>query len=139
MLKETSGHILKVGDRVKMNIAVIAEEDMDGIEFTITGKNYWRYMCEHPDEVYTVTAIDPDYNDAPYFLSGYMHDNNWSSDELILVPAPTTRFELIKNMTLDEMVKDLVPMLAELCEDGLPTENTVREWLTSKEEESPAQ
>lgn len=44
MLQETSGHVLKIGDRVKMNIAVIAEEDMDGIEFTITGKDYWRYV-----------------------------------------------------------------------------------------------
>lgn len=33
-----SGHLLKIGDRVQMNIPVIAEEDLDGIEVTASGK-----------------------------------------------------------------------------------------------------
>ena len=36
-LKETSGHLLKVGDRVKMNIPVIGEGDLDGDEITESG------------------------------------------------------------------------------------------------------
>jgi len=133
MLKETSGHQLKVGDRVRMNIPVIAEGEMDGVEYTASGKDYWRYMKEHPDEVYTITRIDFDNEDCPYILSGYMESDggNWSSDELILVPVPTSRFEVIKNMTLEEMAQDLIPMIAELCEDGIPCEDLVRQWLSS--------
>lgn len=131
MVKETSGHLLKIGDRVRMNISVIAEEDLDGIEVTASGKDYWRYMNQHPDEVYTIVALNFDYGEAPYILSGYMGDNNWGSDELILVPEPTSRFEVVKNMTLEEMAKNLVPMLTELCEEGIPTEETVLEWLSS--------
>ena len=33
-IKEISGHILEIGDRVKMNIPKIGEGDMDGVEFT---------------------------------------------------------------------------------------------------------
>lgn len=34
--KELSGHVLRVGDRVKMNIEAIGQGDLDGIEFTYT-------------------------------------------------------------------------------------------------------
>ena len=57
-IKEISGHILEIGDRVKMNIPKIGEGDMDGVEFTLSGENYWRYMNTHPDEVYTVEGFD---------------------------------------------------------------------------------
>lgn len=36
----TTGHILKIGDKVKMNIKEIEKGDMDGVEFTKTGENY---------------------------------------------------------------------------------------------------
>ena len=114
-LHEISGHVLKVGDRVKMNIEGIGQGSPDGVEFTKSGKNYWRYMNQHPDEVYTITKVDFSYDDCPYFLSGYM-DTNWAADELILVPIPASRFEVIKNMTLQEMAKDLLPMVLDLCE-----------------------
>lgn len=105
---ETSGHILEIGDHVKMNIAAIGKGDMDGVEFTANGKNYWRYMNQHPDEVYTVVEFDySDDDQTGYVLSGYMSDNNWFSDELILVPEPKTYFEAIKSMTLEEMTKFL--------------------------------
>ena len=129
-LHEISGHVLKVGDRVKMNIEGIGQRSPDGVEFTKSGKNYWRYMNQHPDEVYTITKVDFSYDDCPYFLSGYM-DTNWAADELILVPTPTSRFEVIKNMTLQEMAKDLLPMVLDLCEDGVPTQELVSEWLSS--------
>ena len=129
-LHEISGHVLKVGDRVKMNIEGIGQGSPDGVEFTKSGKNYWRYMNQHPDEVYTITKVDFSYDDCPYFLSGYM-DTNWAADELILVPTPTSRFEVIKNMTLQEMAKDLLPMVLDLCEDGVPTQELVSEWLSS--------
>ena len=129
-LHEISGHVLKVGDRVKMNIEGIGQGSPDGVEFTKSGKNYWRYMNQHPDEVYTITKVDFSYDDCPYFLSGYM-DTNWAADELILVPIPASRFEVIKNMTLQEMAQDLLPMVLDLCEDGVPTQELVSEWLSS--------
>ena len=71
------------------------------------------------------------YEDCPYILSGYMGDNGWSSDELILLPTPKPRFEVIKNMTIEEMSVQLIPMIIGLCEEGIPCEECVREWLES--------
>ena len=132
-LKETSGHVLNVGDKVRMNIPVIGAGDLEGVEVTNTGKDYWRYMNEHPDEVYTITKYDLAYEDCPYRLSGYMSDNTWASDELIHVPEPQNRFELLKNMTVEEMARELIPMVMELCEDGVPSEELVLDWLNSLE------
>lgn len=39
------------------------------------------------------------------------------------------RAELIANMTVNEMSTGLIPALLELCEDGLPSTETVQEWL----------
>jgi hypothetical protein len=130
-LKETSGHLLKVGDRVRMNIPVIEKGDMDGVEFTADGKDYWRYMNEHPDEVYTVTAIEADdcCSECIYVLSGYMGDNTWASDELILVPQPETMFEVMKNLTREESPSFILSMIYQLCEEGLPPPEAIEEWL----------
>mgnify|MGYP000438262916 FL=1 len=95
-IKETSGHILEIGDRVKMNIPKIGKGDMDGVEFTLSGENYWRYMNAHPDEVYTVEGVDDSKAEPQYILSGRMGGNTWYSDELLLQPAPQDRFEVIK-------------------------------------------
>lgn len=54
MLKDVSGHVLEIGDKVKMNIEVLKNGDLDGVEFTSTGENYWKYICSHPDEVMTL-------------------------------------------------------------------------------------
>lgn len=132
-LKETSGHVLNVGDKVRMNIPVIGAGDLEGVEVTNTGKDYWRYMNEHPDEVYTIVEYDYNYETCPYRLSGYMSDNTWSSDDLIHVPEPQNRFELLKNMTIEEMARELIPMVMELCEDGVPSEELVLDWLNSLE------
>ena len=43
-LKETIGHVLNVGDKVRMNIPVIGAGDLEGVEVTNTGKDYWRYQ-----------------------------------------------------------------------------------------------
>ena len=129
-LHEISGHVLKVGDRVKMNIEGIGQGSPDGVEFTKRGKLFWCYINQPPVEVYTITKVAFSYDDCPYFLSGYM-DTNWAADELILVPIPASRFEVIKNMTLQEMAKDLLPMVLDLCEDGVPTQELVSEWLSS--------
>lgn len=45
-IKEISGHILEIGDRVKMNIPKIGEGDMDGVEFTLSGELL--AVHEHP-------------------------------------------------------------------------------------------
>lgn len=109
MLKETAGQILKIGDKVRMNIPVIGAGDLDGIEVTASGVNYWRYMCQHPDEIYTVTGFDYSNNDETgYTLSDAMAGNNWYSNELILVPAADTRFEKIKSMTFEAFLMDRV-------------------------------
>lgn len=133
-LKETSGNLLKVGDRVRMNIKAIGEGDMDGVEFTSSGFNYWRYMNEHPDEIYTVEDVDDSKAEPQYILSGAMGKNTWYSDELILVPAPESIFEIIKNMTLDEMAQKLFPMVLSQCEKGIPSPELVAIWLSSKPE-----
>lgn len=127
----TSGHLLKVGDRVKMNIKVIGEGDLNGVEFTNTEFNYWRYMNEHPDEVYTVEDIDLSGDNPQYILSGAMGNNTWYSDELILVPMPESIFEVIKNMTLEEMSQNLFPMVLGQCEEGVPSPELVEQWLSS--------
>lgn len=134
MLKETSGHTLEIGDKVRMNITIIADEDLDGIEYTKSGVNYWRYMNQHPEEVYTVTGLDFSNDDETgYFLSGAMEGNNWLSSELILVPAAKTRFEYIKNMTIEEMAAELIPMIAyDLCEEGVPGIEAIEEWLSGE-------
>ena len=133
-IKDISGHCLSIGDHVRMNIAKIGEGDLDGVEFTASGDNYWRYMNQHPNEVYTVVGFDFRYDDCPYVLSGAMAGNTWSADELILVGEAKTRFELIKNMTFEEMCDMLVPMLTELCEDGVPTTEAIAEWLSGNPE-----
>lgn len=42
MLKQTSGHRFNVGDKERMNIETIEKGDLDGVEITNTGKDYWR-------------------------------------------------------------------------------------------------
>ena len=138
-LKETIGNILEIGDRVKINLPALEKEVEEygggGIEFTATGKNYLRYAREHPDEVYTIVDFDFAYESCPYVLSGYMSDNRWESAHLILIPAPKSRFEVIKNMTLEEMTTQLLPLICELCENGIPCKEAVQAWLESMPEE----
>lgn len=106
-LKETIGQSLNIGDKVRMNIPCFEDSDRDGVEFTISDKNYWRYMNQHPNEIYTVTGFDytTDDDQTTYLLSGYMEGTNWYSDELILIPEPQSNFELIKNMSIDDMAR----------------------------------
>lgn len=133
MIKEVSGHQLKIGDKVKMNIAVLAQGDLDGVEITATGKNYWRYMNEHPDEVYTVIGIDLTVDsECIYKLDGFMGDNTWAADELIHLPDPGSPYEIIKNMTLDEMAKDLLPLIGQALKRGELTTEDMKEWLSGK-------
>lgn len=130
-IQNTSGQLLKIGDKVKMNIEVIGQGDLDGVEIGDNNSvNYWRYMNQHPDEVYTITGLNLDYDTCPYELSGAMSGNTWASDELILLPEPTSRFEVIKNMTLEEMRDNLLPMLQELCAYGVPSKQMMEQWLT---------
>ena len=65
----------------------------------------------------------------PGSLDGYMATNNWFADELIHLPEPTSRFEAIQNMTVEEMVKDLLPMLSEICEEGIPSPELFQKFL----------
>lgn len=130
-IQNTSGQLLKIGDKVKMNIEVIGQGDLDGVEIGDNNSvNYWRYMNQHPDEVYTITGLNLNYDTCPYELSGAMSGNTWASDELILLPEPTSRFEVIKNMTLEEMRDNLLPMLQELCAYGVPSKQMMEQWLT---------
>ena len=130
-IQNTSGQLLKIGDKVKMNIEVIGQGDLDGVEIGDNNSvNYWRYMNQHPDEVYTITGLPLNYDTCPYALSGAMSGNTWASDELILLPEPTSRFEVIKNMTLEEMRDNLLPMLQELCAYGVPSKQMMEQWLT---------
>ena len=40
------------------------------------------------------------------------------------------RAEIISNMSLDEMARELIPMIEELCEDGVPSPDYIRWWLS---------
>lgn len=126
MLKDVSGHVLEIGDKVKMNIEVLKNGDLDGVEFTSTGENYWKYICSHPDEVYTVTDITYQYSDESiYVLDGYLADNTWAADELIYVPEAKTRYEVIKNMSFEEMRDGLRELLAQYD----PAKDDFAQWL----------
>ena len=43
-----------------------------------------------------------------------------------------SNFEIIKNMSLDEMARDLLDMLYDIVEDGVPSSEMMKEWLNSK-------
>lgn len=131
-LTPVSDHVLQIGDKVKMNIPVLAKGDLDGVEITTSGKNYWRYICSHPDEIYTVTGLNLDYDDCMYVLSGYLGDNTWAKDELIYVPEAHTQFEVMKNMTIDEAPEIIMNLIHELCEDGVPSPEYIKNWLQTK-------
>ena len=38
MIQPITGHILEIGDRVKINIEAVKNGDMDGVEFSSSGK-----------------------------------------------------------------------------------------------------
>jgi len=80
-------HSFPIGASVKMNIDKFYNDDRDGVEVTRSGKNYWEYMFNHPDETYKI--ISKSFNDNvqmyAYELDGYMANNTWYEDELILV------------------------------------------------------
>jgi len=134
-IKEVPHQMLEIGDKVKMDInTILQRDDMEGVETTQTGQNYLKYMLSHPDEVYTVVELDFNYESCPYVLSGAMGNNTWARDELIYVPEPATRFEVIKNMTQEEMATQLLPMVFSLCEDGVPAPELVAMWLDGKPE-----
>lgn len=102
----------KIGDRVRMNIASMMDSDRDGIEFTADNTNYWRYMNEHPMEIYTVTDIDNSYDTPHYVLSGFMGSNDWYADELLYVKPARTLYEQIIQSTEEELAA-LIPVVVE--------------------------
>lgn len=48
------------------------------------------------------------------------------------------RAEIISNMSLDEMARQLLPMIEELCEDGIPSPEYMEMWLEASPEEGEA-
>lgn len=61
-----------------------------------------------------------------------MGDNTWAADELIHLPDPGSPYEIIKNMTLDEMAKDLLPLIGQALKRGELTTEDMKEWLSGK-------
>lgn len=45
------------------------------------------------------------------------------------------RAEIITGMDMDELTYNLLPMLAEICEDGVPSPELMRAWLEGSPEE----
>ncbi len=43
-----------------------------------------------------------------------------------------SNFEVIKNMSLDEMADNLIPMLCDILEEGVPSSEMMKEWLKAK-------
>ncbi len=48
---------------------------------------------------------------------------------LLIKKRANTNADRIRAMSDEEMAKDLIPMAEELCEDGVPCEEFVLEWL----------
>ena len=46
-----------------------------------------------------------------------------------------TNYERITSMTMEEMAKDLLPMIEEVIADGVPCEELMLMWLRSEAEE----
>lgn len=44
------------------------------------------------------------------------------------------RAELLSNMTLDEMATDLMPLMMDLMQDGVPSPEYMKEWLLNEPE-----
>ena len=133
-LHETTGHQLEIGDRVRMNVAFIGTEDLDGIEITADGTNYWRYMNEHPDEIYTVEEYDYSNEDeVGYILSGAMAGNNWYANELIHIPEPKTRYEAIMAMSDRELAEFLVNRFGDRRDEML--KDKCMRWLDGPPED----
>jgi hypothetical protein len=131
-IKNVSGHQLEIGDHVRINIPVLEAGDLDGVEVTASGENYWRYICEHPDEIYTVTALNFNYETCPYILSGFLSGTTFAADELIHVAKAETQFEVLKNATINEMPDILFSMIQELDKDTVITKEELLSWLNSK-------
>ena len=66
---------------------------------------------------------------------GRVHGIIESASSAVAHKTSPTRYELIKNMTFDSMSHELIPLLMELCEDGVPCEEYIRDWLSRPEEE----
>lgn len=134
-LSDRGRWIPEAGDKVRMNIHSLGIGDLDGVEVTESGANYWQYINEHPDEIYEVTGIDQDAfnsdNPCMFQLSGAMAGNTWAADELIHV-VPQTRFDDIKAMSFAQMKTGLIQQFIQLCEDGIPSEELVAEWLNEE-------
>lgn len=45
------------------------------------------------------------------------------------------RAEIISDMDIDEMAKKLLPVFEELCEDGVPSPEYMRDWLAGEPKE----
>lgn len=110
-----NNHNLQVGDIVRMNIDVIGQSDLDGVEITNSGKNYWQYMLENPNETYKIIDTDVGrYNGEDctcYVLDGYMNGEIWYADELIKVNTLSIA-DMIRQSNDDDLPKLLKKALS---------------------------
>ncbi len=52
--------------------------------------------------------------------------------KMIQLPELESNFETIKKMSLDEMADNLIPMLCDILEDGVPSSDLMKAWLEAK-------
>lgn len=136
ILSETRERILGIGSKVRMNIPRMekaVEEDGDGCFVNIqTGKDYLQYAKEHPDEVYCVVKHKFFAHTCWYVLSGEMSGCQCGVEDIIPVIERKSRFESFKEMSLDEMASQMIPLIYyQLCSKGLPKEKEIQQWLGS--------
>lgn len=62
---------------------------------------------------------------------GTYHHHGESGEKIGICNAykKETNADRIRAMSDEELAKNLIPMLIELCEDGVPCNELVREWL----------
>lgn len=64
--------------------------------------------------------------------SQYMYRCN---PEVCYSAVPTTNADRIRSMSDEQMAKELIDMIADLCEDGVPCYDLALEWFRKPAEE----
>jgi len=72
---------------------------------------------------------------VPGCLLNYLGPACWNARQEICPDVQLNRAEIITGMSIDGLANNLFPMLAEICEDGIPSPEVMREWLEGSPEE----
>lgn len=107
-----------VGDKVRINIDAVNVKDFNNITF--------RYINEHPIEIYTITEIIKNKdNSISYNLSRFSKKYTWCSTELISITKAKNIYEQIVQSTYEELIK-LLPHVINLISNKLTLDSSTK-------------